>query len=103
MKRLICRYPGDPPIEVLEMNQEEFLRAFPRRPTVLSYQNPDGTWTEEVLQEFKPHEILCDLCSAPYDDPTGLEPIYLYGGSHGRCQRCYKKSLEQYCTEAKKT
>jgi hypothetical protein len=91
VKRFICRYPGDPPIEVLELTRAEFLEMFPDRSITITGFDPSTGLTEGHY--FPMDEICCDLCNA---DPG--EVIYLYAGTHARCKTCFEQNLKRYCS-----
>jgi hypothetical protein len=84
MKRFVMRYPGDPPVEVRQMNRQEFLREFPRTPMLIN---------GEVLHEFGPDEIYCGLCAK---DP-GDEIFVCRQRAH--CRECHDQYDKPYCKE----
>lgn len=94
MRRMICKYPGDPPVEVVEMTRAEFLARFPDRGTTITSAGPDGVVTSEYYAA-PPDAIYCDSCN---DDPGST--VYLYAGSRGYCPDCFRDSLEEYCKPA---
>jgi hypothetical protein len=92
VKQLVCRYPGDPPVEVLELSREEFLKLCPREPITLTSFDPVSGTIEKESFPMGFDEIYCDLCN---EDPG--ETIYLYARTQARCKSCYNKALKRYC------
>jgi hypothetical protein len=92
MRKMICRYPGDPEVEVLELSRAEFLVMFPDRGTRITSADPrTGVITSEYFAAPADH-IVCDLCNS---DPR--EMIYLYAGNHGYCKKCFEEGIVKYC------
>lgn len=93
MRRMICRYPGDPPVTVTEMSRSEFFDTFPpddRKMTITAYEPGGAVASEEVIPMGA--EIHCDMCNA---DPG--DKLYLLGRSRAYCPACFKEGLERYC------
>jgi len=88
MKQFTLHYPGDPAIQIFEMTRREFLDAFPRTPTQL-IDLSTGQVMEQI--EYRPDEIICDLCDADPDDTVFLV------GPKGICRSCFEKRLKRYC------
>jgi hypothetical protein len=102
VKRYVFRYPGDPPVEVLETSRDEFLALFPRTPMRIGTLTDSGEMADVEEFPMAPDEIRCDLCGAKYDDPTGMEPIFVYNRSRTKCDKCWRESgYQEKCTLAR--
>lgn len=87
MKNFVFSYPGDPTVEAVEMNREEFLKAHPREPILIF------SASKVVEIPVGLDEICCDSCNT---DPGDY--ILLVDESRAYCRECAKRIL-RYCTE----
>ena len=91
-------YPGDPPVEVVEMTRAEFLEAYPRHPIVFTSVEPDGSIKRKEYQ-VGPDDIQCDLCCA---DPGETVWVLRLGTVvRGHCADCARQGWLPYCEEVK--
>ncbi len=89
MKKMTMRYPGDPPMPVIEMSRNEFLDRYPRTPMVIH--NLDTG--ERDMYPTPPNEIRCDFCN---EDP-GETVVVLGDGLRGYCLNCAKSNWYPHC------
>ncbi len=96
MKSYVMLYPGDPPMQVIEMSREQFLYYCPRHPVTISH--PGSDIPTQVFP-MRQDEIICDMCNA---DPGDLVTVLATQKGHimrAYCEPCAKESWMPHCKE----
>lgn len=85
MKRFLYHYPGDPVMEAVEYNYDEFLRDFPRTATEII------TPETRYIIPIEPGLVLCDLCGKQLGPDDTI--VVICHGSRGYCVECANISI----------
>lgn len=89
MRLLTMQYPGDPPVQCLDMSMQEFLVRYPRTPMRIC----SATAIKEI--PMPANLVICDCCNAE------LKPddrVMLVGGTRGYCPQCATQNVLPHCT-----
>ena len=96
MKSYVMNYPGDPPMQVIEMTREQFLYYCPRQNITIRDMNSDKP--PQVIP-MGTDDIYCDFCN---EDPgEGITVLATQQGHIMRayCTLCAKDRWHPHCKE----